>query len=70
LCGAKYDIFSKAKIPRKHLPIEAIEDEAINDRKVVVVEIGRGSAMRSTILTHFIKGKISLSPMETILTIP
>jgi hypothetical protein len=26
--------------------------------------------MRSTILTHFIKGKISLSPMETILTIP
>lgn len=34
------------------------------------MELGKGFAMRSKILTRFIKGKISLSPMETILTIP
>jgi hypothetical protein len=69
LCGKKHDIFSRAKMPRRHLPIEAIEDEAINDRKAMLVEIGRGYVVRFKILTHFIKGKISLSPMETILAI-
>jgi hypothetical protein len=37
-------------------------------------ELGIGlekeSSIRSKILTHFIKGKISLTPMETILVIP
>ncbi len=33
------------------------------------MELGKGSEVKSKILTHFIKGKISLSPMETILTI-
>jgi hypothetical protein len=54
-------------IPRKCLFIEAIEDEAIDDKETIVVELGKGSGVRSKIL---IKGKISLSPMETILTIP
>jgi len=31
---------------------------------------GRDTSVRSKILSHFIKGKISLSPMETILMIP
>jgi len=30
----------------------------------------RNAVIRSKILSHFIKGKISLSPMETILMIP
>ncbi len=30
----------------------------------------RDAAVKSKILSHFIKGKISLSPMETILMIP
>jgi hypothetical protein len=30
----------------------------------------RDAAVRSKILSHFIKGKISLSPMETIMMIP
>jgi hypothetical protein len=54
-------------IPRKCLFIEAIEDEAIDDKETIVVELRKGSGVRSKIL---IKGKISLSPMETILTIP
>jgi hypothetical protein len=32
--------------------------------------VNRDTSVRSKILAHFIKGKISLSPMETILMIP
>jgi hypothetical protein len=32
--------------------------------------VGRETIVKSKILSHFIKGKISLSPMETILMIP
>jgi len=32
--------------------------------------VNRETSVRSKILSHFIKGKISLSPMETILMIP
>jgi hypothetical protein len=31
--------------------------------------MGAGSVVKSKILSHFIKGKISLTPMETILII-
>jgi hypothetical protein len=36
------------------------------------IQIGMdmGNNMRSKIISHFIKGKISMSPMETILIIP
>jgi hypothetical protein len=32
--------------------------------------VGRETTVKSKILSHFIKGKISFSPMETILMIP
>jgi hypothetical protein len=35
----------------------------------VGIGLEKESTIRSKILTHFIKGKISLTPMETILTI-
>jgi hypothetical protein len=35
----------------------------------VGIDLEKESTIRSKILTHFIKGKISLTPMETILTI-
>jgi predicted aspartyl protease len=34
------------------------------------IGVNRETSVRSKILSHFIKGKISLSPMETILMIP
>jgi hypothetical protein len=34
------------------------------------IGVNRATFARSKILSHFIKGKISLSPMETILMIP
>jgi hypothetical protein len=34
------------------------------------IGLKRGSVVRSKIISHFLKRKISLSPMKTILTIP
>jgi hypothetical protein len=69
LCGAKHDVFSEAKILKKCLLIEAVERDTTNDQEVMFVGLGRSFIMRFKILTHVIKGKISLSPMEIILTI-
>jgi hypothetical protein len=38
LCGTKHYIFLGAKIPRIHLPTNAIEDETIDDREVIPME--------------------------------
>jgi hypothetical protein len=46
LCGTKHDIFLGARIPRRCLFIEAIEDEAIDDKETIVVELGKGSVVR------------------------
>jgi hypothetical protein len=70
LCGTKHDIFSRVGIPRRCLLVEGVEDETMDDRKTILVELGRGFVVKSKILTHFIKGKISLLVMETILVIP
>lgn len=45
------------------------EVDASEDKKMGHLEFGRNSFVRSKILNHFIKGKISLSLMETILAI-
>jgi hypothetical protein len=47
-----------------------MEDDTINDREAMFVGLERSFKMKFKILTHFIKGKISLSLMEIILTIP
>jgi len=70
LCDTKHDIFTRAKIPRRRLLMESPNVKTTKDREVEHVDIGRNFTIRSKILTHFIKGKISLSPIETILTIP
>ncbi len=64
--------------PRRRLPLEPIakEHEGVNVlegdlawRKDVGIGLEK-DVIRSKILTHLIKGKIFLTPMETILTIP
>jgi hypothetical protein len=75
LCGAKNNIFSKTKIPKCKNLIVAPE---VDISKKEIVEEGIAtqgkfgnemSVAKSKILTHFLKGKISFSPLETILTI-
>jgi hypothetical protein len=69
LCGTKHDIFTRARIPRRCLPMESTKEEVVDDHGVGHVDVDKNPIARSKILTHFIKGKFSLSPMETILVI-
>jgi hypothetical protein len=71
LCGSE-NLFSHTRVPRRRVPIEVAVGGAEPTPQTVGDGLGadRNAAVGSKILSHFIKGKISLSPMETILMIP
>jgi predicted aspartyl protease len=71
LCGS-VNIFSHTRVPRRRVPVEVVRGGADPTPQIVGDGLGidRDAVVRSKILSHFIKGKISLSPMETILMIP
>jgi hypothetical protein len=71
LCGSE-NLFSHTKVPKRRVPIEVAAGGADPTPQIVGDGLGadRDAAVRSKILSHFIKGKISLSPMETIMFIP
>ncbi len=72
----KKNIFSRTKIPRCKNPIVAFEVDRNKEEKIeegIATQGKFGNEMsiaKSKILTHFLKGKISFSFLETILTIP
>jgi predicted aspartyl protease len=71
LC-ANENVFSYTRIPRRRQPVELPPTgvvpsiEAAEDNVVMNQE----NSIRSKILSHFIKRKISLTPMETVMMIP
>ncbi len=71
LCGSE-KLFSYTRVPRRRVPVEVAP--TISAPSPEVEEKGRRmnreSSVKSKILSHFIKGKIALSPMETVLMIP
>ncbi|CAK9277182.1 unnamed protein product [Sphagnum jensenii] len=71
LCGSE-NVFSHTRVPRRRVPVEVPAGGADPTPQIVGDGLGanRDAAIRSKILSHFIKGRISLSPMETILLIP
>ncbi len=71
LCGNE-NIFSYTQVPRRRMHVEVALGGAIPSPKATGEGMGVNweTLVRSKILSHFIKGKISLSPMETILMIP
>jgi len=50
-------------------PVEE-QEEGIAEKEQRGTNMGAEATMKSKILFHFIKGKISLTPKETILIIP
>jgi len=70
LCGNE-NLFSYARVPTRRVPVDVAPGGAVPTLEAVGDGIGanRDTSVRSKILAHFIKGKISLSPMETILMI-
>jgi hypothetical protein len=71
LCGSE-NLFSHTRVPRRRVPVEVAVGWAKPTPQTVGDGLGadRDAAVRSKILSHFIKGKIFPSPMETILMIP
>jgi len=59
-------------VPRRRIPVNVALGRVVPTPKVAGEGVGVNwdTSVRSKILSHFIKGKISLSPMETILIIP
>jgi hypothetical protein len=74
-----HDLFSHVSLPKHKVPRNVFVKEITNDDQrtsnfigeLIKVGIGleRRSNMKSKIISHFLKGKVSLSPMEKILII-
>jgi len=71
LCGNE-NAFSYTQVPRRRTPIDVTPGRIAPVPEVEREGTGmsRDVSLKSKILSHFIKGKISLSPMETVLMIP
>jgi len=71
LCGNE-NIFSYTRVPKKRMLVEVAPVGTVPSLEAVGEGTGvnRENSVRSKILSHFIKGKISLTPMETVLMIP
>jgi len=71
LCGSE-NIFSYIQVPRRRMPVEVAPAGTAPSPEITVEGAGvnREKSVRSKILSHFIKGKISLTPMETVMMIP
>jgi len=71
LCGNE-NAFSYTKVPRRRTPVEVTPGgiAPIPEAEREGAGMSREAPVKSKILSHFIKGKVSLSPMETVLMIP
>ncbi len=66
------NLFSYTRVPKKRVLIDVAPGRVVLTPEVIGDGVGVNwdTSIRSKILSHFIKGKISLSPMETIFMIP
>ncbi len=71
LCGNE-NLFSYTRVPRRRTPVDAAQGGVATapEAEREGASTNKDASVRSKILSHFVKGKISLSPMETILMIP
>ncbi len=70
LCGNE-NLFSHTRVPKRRTPVDVAPRGVapLPEAEREGVGANRDTSVRSKILSHFIKGKIPLSPMETILMI-
>jgi len=71
LCGSE-NLFSYTRVPRRRIHVDVISatSKPTPDATTEGTGANREEFVRSKILSHFIKGKISLTPMETVMMIP
>jgi len=70
LCGSE-NLFSYTRVPRRTMPVKVAPVGTIPPLEAAMEGAGanREESVRSKILSHFIKGKISLTQMETVMMI-
>jgi hypothetical protein len=71
LCGDE-NLFSHTRVPRRRMPVEVAPTATGPTTGNAIDGAGsnREESVKLKILSHFIKGKISLTPMETMMMIP
>jgi len=71
LCGNE-NVFSYTRVPRRRMLVEVAPASAGPSSEAEGENTGmnRENSVRSKILSHFIKGKVLMTPMETVLMIP
>jgi predicted aspartyl protease len=71
LCGNE-NLFSYTQVHRRRMPVEVALAGTVPSPEAAGegTRMGRETSVRSKILSHFVKGKISITPMETVLMIP
>jgi len=71
LCGSE-NLFSYTQGPRRRMPVEVtpVASGLTADATIERAGTNREESVKSKILSHFVKGKVSLTPMETVMMIP
>jgi len=71
LCGDE-NVFSYMRVPRRRMPVEVTPAGVVPQAEIAEDggAVNRENSIRSKILAHFVKGKVSLTPMETVMMIP
>jgi len=71
LCGSE-NLFSYTRIPRRRMPVEVTPAASGLTADATIERVGANwkESVKSKILSHFVKGKVSLTPMETVMMIP
>jgi predicted aspartyl protease len=71
LCGSE-NLFSYTRVPRRRMPVEVTPAASGSTADATILGAGdnREETVKSKILSHFIKGKISLTSMEIVMMIP
>jgi len=71
LCGSE-NLFSYIRVPRRKMPVEVTPAASRLTANATIERVGanREESVKSKILFHFVKGKVSLTLMETVMMIP
>ncbi len=71
LCGSE-NLFSYTRVPRRRMPVEVTPAASglTADATIERAGVNREESVKSKILSYFVKGKVSLTPMETMMMIP
>ncbi len=71
LCGDE-NLFSYTQVPRRRTLVDMAPAGNVHSPEIIEggARVNCETTVKSKILSHFVKGKIALSPMETVLMIP